>query len=143
MNGTPPTNQAVIDAEHLKLLSIFHYVAAGLSAMFGTLPVLYMVIGLIVVLFGDKMGKGSDAPPAFVGWFFVAFGAIFTVIGWAHAILVFLTGRYLSKRTHHTFCFVIACVQCIFLPFGTILGIFTILVLSRPTVKAQFPQSAL
>jgi hypothetical protein len=32
-----------------------------------------------------------------------------------------------------------ACIECLFLPFGTILGVFTIIVLSRESVKALFP----
>jgi hypothetical protein len=31
-----------------------------------------------------------------------------------------------------------ACIECLFLPFGTILGIFTIIVLSRESVKTFF-----
>ncbi len=47
-------------------------------------------------------------------------------------------GYYLSKRQHYTFCLVMAGVECIFIPFGTVLGIFTIIVLARPVVKALF-----
>jgi hypothetical protein len=37
-----------------------------------------------------------------------------------------------------------ACVECIFIPFGTVLGAFTILVLMRPSVKEMFdPQLGL
>jgi len=31
-----------------------------------------------------------------------------------------------------------ACIECLFIPFGTILGVFTIVVLSREPVKALF-----
>jgi len=33
---------------------------------------------------------------------------------------------------------VMACVECLFIPFGTILGVFTIIVLLRESVKALF-----
>jgi hypothetical protein len=33
-----------------------------------------------------------------------------------------------------------AAVECLFIPFGTVLGVFTILVLQRPTVKAMFSE---
>ena len=39
---------------------------------------------------------------------------------------------------HYTFCFVMAALACAFFPFGTILGIFTIVVLVRPGVKEMF-----
>jgi hypothetical protein len=34
--------------------------------------------------------------------------------------------------------FVIACIECLFMPFGTILGVFTLIVLSRESVKKLF-----
>jgi hypothetical protein len=33
---------------------------------------------------------------------------------------------------------VIAAIQCAFTPFGTVLGVFTLIVLVRPSVKALF-----
>jgi hypothetical protein len=34
-----------------------------------------------------------------------------------------------------------ACIDCAFFPFGTVLGVFTILTLSRETVKTLFDVS--
>ena len=39
------------------------------------------------------------------------------------------------------FCVVTAGVMCAFAPFGTVLGVFTLLVLHRPAVKAAFAAS--
>ena len=36
------------------------------------------------------------------------------------------------------YCLVVAAVECIFMPFGTVLGVFTIIVLMRPGVKERF-----
>jgi hypothetical protein len=36
---------------------------------------------------------------------------------------------------------VIACIECIFLPFGTILGVSTIIVLSHESTKQLFEPS--
>jgi hypothetical protein len=33
---------------------------------------------------------------------------------------------------------VVACLECLFIPFGTILGVLTLIVLSRESVKTQF-----
>jgi hypothetical protein len=35
-----------------------------------------------------------------------------------------------------------ACIECLFIPFGTILGVFTIIVLSRESVKTLFSTTA-
>jgi len=53
-------------------------------------------------------------------------------------ILLFKTGRNLSNRQSYTFCFVVACISCLLMPLGTILGVFTIVTLSRESVKAIF-----
>jgi hypothetical protein len=37
MDNTALTPQQLIDNEHLKLLSIFHYIMGGLSALFSTI----------------------------------------------------------------------------------------------------------
>jgi hypothetical protein len=54
------------------------------------------------------------------------------------AVLVLVAGSFIARRTHYTFCFVAACVECLFMPFGTVLGVFTILVLNRQSVKGLF-----
>jgi len=40
------------------------------------------------------------------------------------------------------FCLIVAGIICIFMPLGTILGVFTIIVLVRPSVKAMFEGQA-
>jgi hypothetical protein len=49
-----------------------------------------------------------------------------------------IAGRSLATHRHYWFAFAIACLECLFIPFGTILGVFTIIVLSREPVKALF-----
>ena len=38
------------------------------------------------------------------------------------------------------FHYVVAGIECIFMPFGTVLGVLTLLVLMRPSVKALFDE---
>jgi len=54
------------------------------------------------------------------------------------AISILMAGRSLALRKRYTFAFIIACIECLFFPFGTILGVFTIVTLSRESVKALF-----
>jgi hypothetical protein len=51
---------------------------------------------------------------------------------------VVAAGYFLSLRKYYTFCLVMAGIECLFMPVGTVLGVFTIIVLMRPTVKAMF-----
>jgi len=68
----------------------------------------------------------------------VAFSVVAILVGLAFCILLILSGRYLRRHVNYTFCLVMAGVACIFMPFGTVLGVFTILVLVRPSVKTAF-----
>jgi hypothetical protein len=54
------------------------------------------------------------------------------------ATCILMAGRCLSRRKGYSFALVMACVECLFVPFGTILGVFTIVVLSRESVRALF-----
>jgi hypothetical protein len=126
------------DEEHLKLLSIFHYVVAGCAALFALFPVIYLIFGLVMLLAPASFAGNGSPPPAFVGWIFIIMGSVFIILGWTFAAFVFTAGRFLARRKHYTFCLVMAGVECLFMPFGTVLGVFSILVLIRETVKPLF-----
>ena len=128
------------DREHLRLLAIFHYVGAGLAALFSFFPLLYTTIGAIFI-FAARHGTpkpGEELPPEFLGWIFVGVGSFLFLLGVAMAICILIAGRCLSRNKHYTFALVMACIECLFIPFGTILGVFTIIALSRESVKELF-----
>jgi hypothetical protein len=132
--------QASQDAEHLKLLSVFHYVVAALMALVACLPVLHLLFGVAIVS-GTLDGAKSGPPPSVVGWIFVIAAAGAILSGWTLAVCTAVAGRSLANRKRYLFCFVVAgimSVTCV--PFGTVLGVFTILVLMRPSVKLAFGQ---
>jgi hypothetical protein len=131
------------DEEHLKLLSIFHYIIGGLAGLFALFPVIHLVIGLVFILAPEVFESKGEAPPAFVGWLFVIFAGLFIITGWVFAAFVIATGRFLARRRHRLFCLVIAGIECAFIPFGTILGVFTIIVLMRESVKELFSKEVL
>ena len=128
------------DKEHLRLLAIFHYIVAGLAALFSFFPLLYTTIGAIFI-FVARHGTakpGEELPPEFLGWIFVGLGSFLFLLGITMAICILIAGRCLSRRKCYTFALVMACIECIFIPFGTILGVFAIIVLSRESVRALF-----
>lgn len=137
-------NEMNQDAEHLRLLAIFHYVVAGLAALFSFFPLLYTTVGAIFI-FAARHGTakpGEDLPPEFLGWIFAVLGSLFFLIGIAMAICILIAGRSLALRKRHSFVLVMACIECLFIPFGTILGVFTIVVLSRESVRVLFSTAA-
>ena len=129
------------DIEHLRLLSIFHYVAAGLLAVFSMFPIIHLIIGIAMVTGQFEDGGRGDPPPEIFGWIFILIPAMFIVCGLVMACCVAIAGQRLGQYRSYTFCLVIAAIECMFMPIGTILGVFTIIVLVWPTVKELFEGS--
>jgi hypothetical protein len=130
---------ATDDEQHLRLLSIFHYVVGGLTGLVACFPLIHVAIGLAMVYAPQSMSsRPGDEPPAAIGWFFTCIGGGMFVAGISMAACIVLAGRFITQRRRYWFVFVLACVQCAFFPFGIALGVFTLLVLSRPTVKTLF-----
>src|SRR2546423_15708985 len=97
------------DTQQLKLLAIFHYVVAGLAALFSFFPLLYTTIGAIFI-FAARHGTakpGEDFPPEFLGWIFAVLGSVLFFIGLSMAICIFIAGRYLALRKSYLFAFAI------------------------------------
>lgn len=128
--------------EHLRLLSIFHYVVAGLAALFACIPVIHLVLGIMMLVAPERMaehGKPQDEQALFfMGVFFTLFASAFILAGWSIAACIAFAGRFLAQRRRYTYCLVMAAIECMFMPFGTVLGVFTIILLIKPEVKQTF-----
>lgn len=139
METAPPPPGRKADEEHLRLLSIFHYVLAAFGLIPACLPLLYVAFGGVMManpaFLHDAKGEG---PPAFVGFLILAFGAFFALFAWSMLVCVFLSGRFLAKRKNRTFSIVVAAMLCLFTPLGTILGIFTLIALTKDSVRQLY-----
>lgn len=110
-------------------------------AFFACFPLIHLAIGIAFICGAFEDGSG-EAPPAFVGWILVAFAGFVVLFGWTLAVCMMVAGRKLSRQTGWLFCTVIAGIECLFMPVGTILGVFTIIVLTRDSVKELFAATA-
>lgn len=106
--------------------------------LFSCLPLFHVAMG-IAMLTGSFFGEvASVPPPAIMGWMFLIMGTFFVLGGWACAVCILIAGRKLRRRRNRTFCLVVAGIECIFMPFGTVLGVFTLVQLSKDSVRALF-----
>ena len=127
------------DEQHLHLLSIFHYVLAGLTALVSCFPIIHFTVGIGILIQGlTQPSQGGAFPGVMFGLVFAVIGGSIVLLGWALAVCIAMVGRALAQRKRYTFCIVIAAIQCAFTPFGTVLGVCTLIVLARPSVKALF-----
>ncbi len=139
--GSPAYSGRDRDDDHLRILSIFYYIWGGLTTLLVLCPgSIYLVIGITMLASPESWADDhtGDPAPAAVGWIMIAVALAVYVIGLAFAALSFYAGRCLARKTHRTFCFVVAGLTCLSIPFGTILGVFTIVVLARDSVAAKF-----
>lgn len=124
------------DSGHVRLLTIFHYVYAPLHALMFSFPLIHVTLGLLMV--AGKLDERGHGPPAALGWVFVVFGGLVVLFGWSTAVFFALAGRWMSARRRHVACVVSSGLMCLFMPLGTVLGVFSLIVLLRPSVKASF-----
>jgi hypothetical protein len=124
------------DLQHLKILSIFHYVIGGLIAFMSCFALFYLFLGVLFV--AAPPPSMGDSPPPAVGWIFIILSISVMLLGWAWAIALIVAGWFLGCCRHYLYCMVMGCSVLLFQPLGTILGIFTIIVLVRPNVKRLF-----
>jgi hypothetical protein len=144
MNDIPPIaplprDQRAIDADHLNLLSIFHFIVAGVSIL-GILGLILHFTIMHAVFTNPTLWQDQKQmpPPAL---FFDAFMGLYLVLGllfFVSAILNIISGVFLRVHKYRTFLFVVAGINCLQCPFGTILGIFTIVVLARESVRELY-----
>lgn len=127
------------NSQTLDLLSIFHYVLSALIYLKGAVAFIFMGIGSIAVA-GILADQPDDMIPGLIalGVIFFAAPMLFLTITWTVATLVLFAGRRISKRTNLSYCQIIAGLECICIPFGTILGIITLINLTKPEAKESF-----
>ena len=133
------SNNIAKDIENLRVLSIFHYVVGGLGCLMSCIPLIHMIVGLVFILSPEILeSNGGDSLPAFIGWMFFAMGLLFFLVCQGVSICIIISGRFIAKQKKYLFSFISGCIECAFFPFGTVLGVFTIVILSRDSVKKLY-----
>lgn len=140
--------QTIIDDEHLKLLALGYMISAAVSAFFSLIGLMYMGMG---AFFGEMIShmpataaSANQPPPAFFGWLFGGIGLLIFLLMLGIAAVKLRAAFLLKQRKGRTFCMVIAALCCLGVPYGTLLGVFTFIVLGRRSVERVFrePQPA-
>ena len=123
------------DEDRLRLLSIFHYVLAAMQVLLALFPVIDLVLGMGIVT-----GRVAESPEqsSSYGWTLIGSSVLAVVVGLVLAALTIMAGRRLAAWRAHSFCVFVAAINCFFFPFGTILGVLTLIVLKRPAVREAF-----
>jgi hypothetical protein len=129
------TAQQIIDNEQLRLLRIGYFISAAQTAIFIPFGLLYAGMGLLMT---KLPSGGAPPPPAMMPWIFSVFGAAIAGLATIAATLKLLTAIRLKERRSRVTCLIAAGLSCLEVPYGTVLGIWTFMVLGRASVRRQF-----
>lgn len=134
-SGEAELRTRVIDEEHLRLLALFHYISGGMTLAFSL--AFGAMLGFMGAVFAAiETQPGKPAPPVEILWVFAAFLMVGVLMG----VLEVVAGRCISLRRARVFTLIAAIPGVVFIPYGTILSIFTLLVLDRGSVKQLYEE---
>ncbi|MCK5035355.1 MAG: hypothetical protein KAS73_05635 [Candidatus Sabulitectum sp.] len=125
------------DSDLLSVVSIFHYVLGGFQMLISLAGFVYVVVGVLMVTGAMDSAKGEPLPPE-LGWIFVVIGVVFVLIFITIGLFTIKTGINMRKRRNRTLCMVIDSILCMMVPFGTIVGIFGLVLLTKPEISDEF-----
>ncbi len=121
------------DQRHLQLLSKLQ-ILFGILSVFGTV-IFYWAIKVVSDAARDFLEQSRTELEASL---MIGFGVVLLLIGIAILFCIILAGQSLARYENYRFCMIVAICECPMFPFGTMLGIATIVVLLRDSVKKLF-----
>jgi len=82
-------------------------------------------------------GEHQEMPKEF-GYMMIAMGSIMVLFGEFCSILMIVSGTFILKHKNRMFSLVVGGIECLSFPFGTVLGVFTLVNLSNDEVKELY-----
>jgi hypothetical protein len=148
----------------MNLLAIGFYVRGGMMLLFGCFFMLYvgMLFAFSMIpesswnqptthIAANATANSTPAPlaakpvPPPVAIFRVMAGIMsgMVVLAWIAGALTLYSGNCIKKRKHRVLVYVMAGLNCFFIPYGTLLGVFTFIVLGSPEAIAEWNDPSL
>jgi hypothetical protein len=149
--------EQLIIRERLRWLAIGFYVKGAVSAIFVSFLLFHFVFMLgfsfmpesawnpppppatsLSVTPSPSPRPVNQGPPVVIFRIFAGVIGAIILIGWTLGGLTIYAGRCVHRRTHRTFIHVMAALNCPFIPWGTVLGIATFILLQTPVARREF-----
>ena len=121
------------DEEHLGYVALGFYVYAALNLLCSCVPGFQTCFGFAL------LGGISDEPDSrFGGVLMIGAGILASLLILGYSALMALNGYLISQRSSYGAVIAITVLTCLNLPLGTLLGVFTLIVLFRDSVRELF-----
>ena len=121
---------------HLSTRSILYYVYGALIVLSALGALIFVGIGALIE--HDAMTNMDEPPPRWLASLFKSFGyslALGIALFGAANILV---GYWIARRTSRSASMVVAALNCLSIPFGLALGVFTLITLNDESVQQEY-----
>jgi fermentation-respiration switch protein FrsA (DUF1100 family) len=161
MTTVAPTEpeQEIITRERLRLLAIGFYVKGAVGAVFVSFLLLHFFafLGFSFIPESSWQPKAPTAnvetlsvspsptprpvnqgPPVIMFRIFAAVIGCIILAGWTFGALTIYAGRCVRNRERRMFIYVMAGLNCALIPWGTLLGVSTFIVLQTPVARREF-----
>ena len=161
---TPTTSseaeQEIITRERLRLLAVGFYVKGAVCALVVSVFLIHFVMLLgfsfmpesawqtnppartsiesISVSPSPTPRPVNQGPPVVMFRIFAAALGVVILLGWTFGALTIYAGRCVQKRERRLFIYIMAGLNCALIPWGTLLGICTFIVLQMPVARREF-----
>jgi len=120
------------------ILSICHFIVGALSFLMSFVPFVYLVVGFALIIFPGGLETEGRDHEMLLGWVFLTIATLAILVGITIATATIFAGYFLSRQIRYPFCRVVAVIECLFFPFGTLLGVVTLILLHRDDYKQAF-----
>ena len=158
----PNLERQAIALDRLRLLSLGYYISGGIGAVFVSFLLFHLAFVLAFSFIpasqwntppshgsanhdspspiptASPTSSNDQAPPAIMFRVFAGVIGMIIICGWMLGALTAYAGHCIKKRKHKVFIYAMAGINCIWIPYGTLLGIATILLFQWPEVQAEF-----
>lgn len=155
----PKAEEQIIVRERLRLLAIGYYVKGAVGAVFISFLLFhfFFLLGFSFIpesawnppskpttvaqspsVLPSPTPRVNQAPPVMMFRIFAAGIGVIILLGWTFGALTIYAGRCVQKRQHRTFIYVMAGLNCPLIPWGTLLGIATFILLQTPVARSEF-----
>ena len=163
MESLPAQSEAIIvTRERLRFLAIGYYVRGGVIVAFSSFLLIYVVMLSAFSFIPESKWNShptptpssatfsratppprsadSEGPP--VVFFRIMAGVMsgIMLLGWTFGAVTLYAGRCIQKRKRKALIYVMAALNCMFIPYGTLLGVFTFIILGSPAAIQEFSE---
>ncbi len=124
----------------LKLLSAGYYIQGGIVGFYSLIILGYAsFLGTLLPEISRSVEQhGHRGIPVGVMSIVSALIGIVALVSIGYTICLFLAGYWMARYRNLTFLYVVAAVTCLAVPYGTVLGIFTFMVMQRGSAQQLF-----